>query len=75
MPGHTVQSQFSDILFSEKSRFSDSFGEDYFFKLADHMSDKGHSANLLFTPLWEFIALFLAYFVRHGKVVQTEIRM
>ena len=27
----TVQSQFSDILFSDKSRFSDNFAEDHFF--------------------------------------------
>ena len=28
---NTVQSRFSDILFSDKSRFSDNFAEDHFF--------------------------------------------
>ena len=28
---YTVQSRFSDILFSDKSRFSDNFAEDHFF--------------------------------------------
>ena len=28
---NTVQSRFSDILFSDKSQFSDSFAEDHFF--------------------------------------------
>ena len=28
---YTVQSRFSDILFSDKSRFSDNFDEDHFF--------------------------------------------
>ena len=28
---NTVQSQFSDTLFSDKSRFTDNFAEDYFF--------------------------------------------
>ena len=27
---HTVQSRFSDILFSDKSRLSDNFAEDHF---------------------------------------------
>ena len=31
----TVQSWFSDILFSDKSRFSDSFAEDHFFTEID----------------------------------------
>ena len=28
---YTVQSRFSDTLFSDKSRFSDNFAEDHFF--------------------------------------------